>query len=57
MFELFYVFLFGFIMGMVSYVFFIEGPEPQNVEDMMKVYEKNCKEDMLKIFQERLKQD
>ena len=56
MFQLFYVFLFGFIMGMVSYVFILED-EPHDMNDMVEVYEKKCKADMLHIYEERLKQD
>ena len=58
MFEL-YIFLIGFILGMVSYVFVLEDTDIKDdmEKEIVEKYEKKCKSELLKLYENRLKQD
>ena len=51
-----YIFLLGYILGIVSYVFLVEDT-PIEEEEIVKNYENKCKNEMLKLYEQRLKQD
>ena len=51
-----YIFLLGYILGIVSYVFLVEDTVLEE-DEIVKKYENKCKNEMLKLFEERLKQD
>tara|TARA_B100000965_G_C19034084_1_gene516585 strand:- start:88 stop:264 length:177 start_codon:yes stop_codon:yes gene_type:complete len=58
MFEL-YIFLIGYILGIVSYVFVLEDTDTnENKEkEIVEKYETKCKKDLLQLYENRLKQD
>ena len=54
-----YIFLFGYLLGIISYVFLVEDEKmiQKEEEEIVKKYENKCKNEMLKLFEQRLKQD